>query len=123
MKEITHIIATSCDFEDYDTAFDLFINIVKPKWVTDSVHKNKATNPRQYSPDSAMIFSDVVATCVGLPDGDIEAIRGLLLGSGGIFSAKISKMVTHIVALDMDNEVVQFAVRKNLPCKIVLPHW
>jgi hypothetical protein len=123
LTKITHIIATNADFPNYLDAFDLLINIVRPKWVTDSLAKHKTMNPRQYSPDPTMIFSEIIATCAGLPEGDVEAIRGAMLGAGGGYSAKVTKLVTHIVALDTEHELVQFAKRKNLQCKVVLPHW
>ena len=42
---------------------------------------------------------------------------------GGQYSAPLSKLVTHIVALTLDDEKCELAKKKNLPCKIVLPHW
>jgi len=35
----------------------------------------------------------------------------------------LTKMVTHIVALTLDNDKCEVALKKRLRCKIVLPHW
>lgn len=62
-------------------------------------------------------------TCADLPEGDKEGIAGAVLAMGGQYSPALSKMVTHVVALTMDNEKCEVALKKRLRCKIVLPHW
>lgn len=121
--KLTHIISTTIDFPDYEDAFLHMVHVVKPSWVSMSITKGKATNPRQYSPDPCLFMSEVNMTCADLPDGDKEAIQGGLLAMGGQFSAHLTKLVTHVVALTLDNEICQIAIKKNLDCKIVLPHW
>lgn len=123
MKQLTHIVASTSDFPDYLDAFDQFKHIVRPAWISDSLRKGKATNPRQYSPDPALFMSEVIVFCSDLPPGDEEAIKGGVMAMGGNYSEKLSKFVTHIVALRFDSEACALAVRKNLKAKIVLPHW
>lgn len=42
---------------------------------------------------------------------------------GGQYSSPLSKLVTHIVTEDMEDPKCRIAMDKNLPCKMVLPHW
>lgn len=121
--EVTHIIATTNDFPDYDTANDSLKAVVKPDWVTASINKGRLANPRQYSPDPRMFFSGLIVSCADLPSGDKDAIIGGVLAMGGLYSCPITKQVTHIVALTVDADPCQAALSKNLKCKIVLPHW
>ena len=123
LNEITHIISTSIDFPDYDAASESLKSVVKPDWVTSSIAKNRVANPRQYSPDPRLFYSGMVVCCVDLPHGDSDAIIGGVLAMGGLYSSAVTKLVTHIVALTVDNEKCQVALGKNLKCKIVLPHW
>lgn len=96
---------------------------MKPSWVEACIQKNKVSNPRQFSPDPCLFLSDVTVTCADIPEGDKEAIIGGVLAMGGQYSAPLTKMVTHVVALTLDNEKCEVALKKRLRCKIVLPHW
>jgi len=80
-------------------------------------------NPRQFSPDHNLFLSDIVISCADIPEGDKEAIAGGVLASGGMYSGPLSKLVTHLIALSEDDERCQLARKKNLKCKILLPHW
>ncbi|KAF2667417.1 hypothetical protein BT63DRAFT_480391 [Microthyrium microscopicum] len=122
-KEITHIITKSVDFQDYDVALDHFIHVVKPSWIHDSSRKHRLANPRGYTPDPALFFHDVVLAFGDLPPGDIEAIQGMILAKGGSFVEHLSKMATHLVALDENDRYVQSAEKKDWQGKRVLPHW
>ncbi|EON61339.1 hypothetical protein W97_00552 [Coniosporium apollinis CBS 100218] len=120
---LSHIVSTTSDFPDYHNAFDKFVHVVKPSWVDACIVKHKLANPRQYSPDPTLFLSDVTVTCADLPEGDKEGIAGAVLAMGGQYSPALSKMVTHVVALTVDNEKCEVALKKRLRCKIVLPHW
>ena len=120
---MTHIISTTSDFPDYNTATAALKAVVKPDWVKASIAKGRLANPRQYSPDPRYFFSGLVVCCADLPSGDKDAIIGGVLAMGGLYSSAVTKMVTHIVALTVDPEKCQTALNKNLKCTIVLPHW
>jgi len=85
--------------------------------------KGKAANPRSYSPDPALFMSEVTLCCGYIPEGDKEAIIGGVIALGGQHTNALSKMVTHLVALDMSDPRCQLVVHKRLRCHIVLPHW
>ncbi|KAF2199047.1 BRCT domain-containing protein [Delitschia confertaspora ATCC 74209] len=123
LSEITHIISTTSDFPDYHAALDLFIHVVKPTWVQASIQRDKAANPRSYSPDPALFMSEVTICCGDLPEGDKEAIMGGVIALGGQSTNALSKMVTHLVALDFSDPRCELATQKRLKCHIVLPHW
>jgi hypothetical protein len=123
MDDITHVISRTADFPDYDTALEQLKHVVKPVWVQVSLAKGKQQNPRQYSPDPALFLNNVTVFCTGIPDGDKEAIYGAVLALGGLCSENFTKLVTHLVALSIDDPVCETAQRKGVPCKIVLPHW
>ena len=123
LKEVTHVIAATSDFPQYEDAMDHFIHVVKPSWVKHSLDKRKQSNPRQYSPDPRLFFSDVVLSCGEIPEGDKEAIAGGCLAMGGLYAENLSKLTTHLIALSVDDERAKKAVMKNLRLKIVLPHW
>lgn len=123
LENLTHIITTTFDFPDYYDALDLFVQVVRPTWVTASVASDKLAHPRKYSPDPNLFMSDVVATCADLPLGDKDAIAGGILAMGGNWSSKLTSQVTHIVALTMDNDKVEQVKRNNLNMTVVLPHW
>ncbi|KAL9608825.1 MAG: hypothetical protein Q9167_006360 [Letrouitia subvulpina] len=123
LKEVTHIISPHSDFPDYDNATDALKAVVKPEWVYASINKGRLANPRSYSPDPRMIFSGLVISCADLPTGDKDAIIGGVIAMGGLYSSSVTRLVTHIVALNMDPEKCQGVIQKDAKCKIVLPHW
>ena len=123
LENLTHIITTTFDFPDYYDALDLFVQVVRPAWITASVATDKLAHPRKYSPDPKLFMSDVVATCADLPPGDKDAIAGGILAMGGNYSSKLTSQVTHIVALTMDNDKVEQVKSNNLNMTVVLPHW
>ncbi|KAL8997524.1 MAG: hypothetical protein Q9169_003219 [Polycauliona sp. 2 TL-2023] len=123
LGQITHVISATSDFVEYDDATDALKSVVKPDWVKASVAKGRLANPRSYSPDPRLFFSGLVLCCADIPDGDKDAITGGVLATGGLYSSSVTKLVTHIVALTMDHEKVQTVLKKDLKCKIVLPHW
>ncbi|CAI6241864.1 unnamed protein product [Periconia digitata] len=123
LAEVTYIISTTTDFPDYYDALELLINVVKPKFIDDCLAANKVKNPRSYSPDTALFMSDVVVCVADLPEGDQDAIVGGVLAMGGQHAQGLSKAVTHLFALSMDDQRCRLAVDKRLALKIVLPHW
>ena len=123
LEGVTHIISATSDFPDYDAAAEIMIPTVKPLWISHSLAKSKIANPRQYCPDPRLFMTDVVACCADLPDGDADAIAGGILAMGGLFTSRLTSQVTHIVALSMDSEQVETAVKRKLQIKVVLPHW
>ena len=96
---------------------------MKPTWIDDCLKNGKLKNTRIYSPDPALFMNDVVICCGAIPEGDKEAIAGGVLATGGQYTPALSKTVTHIVALTMEDPRCQLAVQKRLHCLFVLPHW
>lgn len=124
LHQVTHLISTDTDFPAYHDAVEGFIHVVKPSWVEQSLDKGKVSNPRQFSPDPQYFFSDVVLHCAeDLPPGDKEAIIGGVHAMGGQFSGKMTKLVTHLVALTKDAPQCKLVIDKRLKCLPVLPHW
>ncbi|KAK5168227.1 regulator of Ty1 Transposition [Saxophila tyrrhenica] len=123
LDDLTHIISTTIDFPEYTAALEHGISVVKPSWVTASVQKRKQAQPRQHSPDPSQYFQHVVLTCASLPEGDQDAIIAGVIALGGQYSSPLSKLVTHIVTEDMEHPKCHIAQDRDLPCKIVLPHW
>ncbi|CAG8235658.1 unnamed protein product [Penicillium salamii] len=121
--KFSHLISTTIDFEAYDTSCDALIPVVKPQWVNASLSKRKLVNPRQYSPDPRLFMNDVVVTCGDIPGGDKDAIIGGVIAKGGLYSPRVSQMVTHLVDLAADSDKAQIVQLKKLKVKIVLPHW
>jgi hypothetical protein len=68
-------------------------------------------------------LNDVVVTCGDIPEGDKDAIIGGVLAKGGLYSPRITQMVTHLVDLTTDSDKARVALGKKLNVKIVLPHW
>ena len=99
------------------------IPTIKPLWIQHSLARSRLANPRQYCPDPRLFMTDVVACCADLPPGDADAIAGGIIAMGGLFTSKLTSQVTHIVALSMESEQVETAVKKRLNVKVVLPHW
>ena len=97
--------------------------VVMPKWVDDSLAKRKLANPRSYSPDPRLFFAGLQVCTADLPEGDKDAIIGGVLAMGGLYSGSLTRLVTHLVALDMNAPACQMVTAGGLPCKIVLPHW
>lgn len=111
------------DFPGYEAACDALIPVIKPQWLHASLTKRKLANPRQYSPDPRLFLNDVVVTCGDIPEGDKDAIIGGVLAKGGIYSSRISNMVTHLVDLTTESDKARVAISRKLNMKIVLPHW
>lgn len=68
-------------------------------------------------------MSDVVVCCADIPEGDADAIAGGILAMGGNYTTKVTTLVTHIVALSLENDMCEIAKQRNLNCRFVLPHW
>lgn len=121
---LTHLVADTPDFPAYEDAINGFIHVVKPLWIEFSIHKNRAANPRSYRPDPSLIMSDaVVVIAEDVPSGDKDAIMGGMQAMGGLYSPVVSKLVTHVFALSMDNAQCKIVLDKNVRCSVVLPHW
>ena len=123
IKQLTHVISATSDFADYQLALEAYVHVVKPSYVQQCIEKGKQMNPRQYSPDHNLILSDVIIACANIPEGDKEAIAGGVLAMGGIYSAQLTKLVTHLIALSDEDERCKLAKDKRLKCKILIPHW
>lgn len=123
IAQFSHVVSTTIDFEAYDTTCDALIPVVKPQWVNTSLAKKKLVNPRQYSPDPRLFMNDVVVTCGDIPGGDKDAIIGGVIAKGGLYSPRVSQMVTHLVDLTADSDKARMVQAKNMRIKIVLPHW
>jgi hypothetical protein len=85
--------------------------------------KGKLAQPRQHSPDPSQYFQDVVVSFGDLPEGDQDAIVAGVMALGGQYSGPLSKLVTHIVTVDDNDDKCRIARERDLKCKIVLPHW
>lgn len=120
---VTHIISTHIDFPQYNSAIEHGVYVVKPSWVLQSVTKRKLAGARQHSPDPSQYFQDVVLSSAELPEGDKDAIVAGVIALGGQYSGPLSKLVTHIVTLDIEHDKCVTAQQKKVNCKIVLPHW
>lgn len=123
LEAATHIISTTSDFPQYTEARLHMVPVVTPTWVSQSLLREKLALLRPHTPDPNLFFSNVNVSCEGLPTGDKDAIIGAVLAMGGMESNHLTKMVTHICALDLDGPKCKQALDKNLKCKIVLPHW
>ncbi|KAJ5168293.1 uncharacterized protein N7482_003887 [Penicillium canariense] len=121
--ESTHIVANSINFLTYDLATKALVPVVKPSWVHNSLAKRKLANPRQHSPDPRLFLSDVVVACGDIPEGDKDAIIGGVLAKGGLYSPRLTGMVTHLVDLTVESDKARLVQTKKLRVKIVLPHW
>ena len=65
----------------------------------------------------------MVVTCGDIPDGDKDAIIGGVLAKGGIYSPKVSGLVTHLVDLTAESDKARMILSRRMNVKIVLPHW
>ncbi|KAJ5280973.1 hypothetical protein N7478_006345 [Penicillium angulare] len=119
----SHIISNTINFETYDLASKALIPVVKPSWVHTSLQKRKLANPRQHSPDPRLFLNDVVVTCGDIPEGDKDAIIGGVVAKGGLYSSRMSALVTHLVDLTVTSDKARLAQTKKLRIKIILPHW
>ncbi|KAE8354069.1 hypothetical protein BDV28DRAFT_93452 [Aspergillus coremiiformis] len=123
LHEFTHLVSTTINFPTFDAANDALIPVVRPQWLHACLNKRKLANPRQYSPDPRLFLNDAVVTCGDIPEGDKDAIIGGVLAKGGLYSSKITYMVTHLVDLTTESDKARIALSKKLNVRIVLPHW
>ncbi|RDA82796.1 hypothetical protein CP532_6283 [Ophiocordyceps camponoti-leonardi (nom. inval.)] len=123
VEKVTHIISNNIDFPQYVESQAYMVPVVSTQWITASISKRKVAQVRPFSPDPRMIFAEVVVTCAGLPVMDKETIIGATMALGGQESKDVSRMITHMCALSVDDPKVAVALKKGLKCKVVLPHW
>ncbi|KAK4154333.1 BRCT domain-containing protein [Chaetomidium leptoderma] len=123
IPQATHIISNTIDFDQYAEAQAMMIPVVKSDWIKATIARSKIAQVRPFSPDPRMIFSNVILTCADIPTTDKEAIAGAIMALGGMESKDLSRQTTHICALSLDHPKCAEAKKKNLKCKIVLPHW
>lgn len=123
LENVTHIVSETIDFRQYIEARDGMIPVVKPSWIKESNRKNKVAQIKPHTPDPRLFFSGVTFAIADIPDNDANAIIGAAMAMGGQYAPGLTKLVTHVVALTINNEKCQQALTKKLKCKIVLPHW
>lgn len=123
LEKVTHLVSNTIDFQQYDESQGMMIPVVTMSWISASVARNKLAQPRPFSPDPRMIFSQVVVSCADLPITDKESIIGATMAMGGQETKDVNKLTTHICALSMDSQRVQIAKSKGWKGKVVLPHW
>ncbi|KAK6189478.1 hypothetical protein LQW54_013220 [Pestalotiopsis sp. IQ-011] len=124
IEKLSHIISNTSDFPQYTDAKAMMLPVVKSSWILASLSRNKPAQLRPFSPDPKLFFSDVVLSVADdVPPTDEESIIGAAMAMGGVDSENITKLVTHVCALDMNNDKCRIVQSRNLKCKIVLPHW
>ncbi|KAK3292735.1 BRCT domain-containing protein [Chaetomium fimeti] len=123
IPQATHIISNTVDFDQYAESQAMMIPTVRSDWIKATIARSKVAQVRPFSPDPRMIFSNVVLTCADIPTTDKEAITGAIMALGGMESKDLSRQTTHVCALSLDHPKCIEAKKKNLKCKIVLPHW
>ncbi|KAK9452989.1 hypothetical protein V1511DRAFT_506194 [Dipodascopsis uninucleata] len=121
VTKVTHIISNHIDFPEYSDADECMVNIVKPSWVLRSWKAGRAAPLRMFSSNPKFFFSDVNIVVAGLPQGDREAIYGGVRAMGGQWSESLSKLTTHVVALNTEEPKCRIALKRSI--KVVLPHW
>ncbi|KAL1920481.1 uncharacterized protein VTP21DRAFT_858 [Calcarisporiella thermophila] len=99
----THIVANDMDFPMAEKAKAVNVSIVTPLWVENAVKHKSLPKPECYSPEQEKIFSGIVVTTSGIPQGDVEKIFGVLAPDG----EKYDRAKAHSDSL----------------IKIILPHW
>ncbi|KAK6078236.1 BRCA1 C terminus domain-containing protein [Seiridium cupressi] len=124
LEKVTHIVTNTVDFPQCTDAAAMMIPLVKSSWISASLARNKPAQLRPYSPDPKLFFSEIILSVADdIPPTDKESIIGATMAMGGVDSENVTKLVTHICALSMDNDKCRIVKAKNLKCKIVLPHW
>jgi hypothetical protein len=103
LSETTHIIAADIHFPGFPEAEQAMVPVVTPAWVEASVKKKRLAHVRPFTPDERLFFSGIIVTTAELPAGDREAIFGGVVALGGQYNVNLTKFVTHIVCLDLDN--------------------
>lgn len=101
--EVTHVIAADVDFPGQLEVEEAMKPIVTPAWVDMTIAKKRLAHVRPFTPDPRLFFSGVIATVAELPVGDKEAICGGIIAMGGQYNGNLTKLTTHLVALNMDN--------------------
>lgn len=124
LEKVTHVVSNTIEFPQYNETAAMMIPVVKSNWIQASLARNKPAQLRPFSPDPRLYFSEVVLSIADdIPPTDKESIIGATMAMGGVDSENVTKLVTHICALSMDNDKCRIVLAKNLKCKIVLPHW
>jgi len=112
LQEVSHIIAEDIEFSYYPQieqqkntgeVDERMIPVVTPKWVTESIAKSRMLHVRAFNPDPRYFFSGIQVTAADLPEGDKEAIYGGVLALGGQYSSQLTKLTTHLVAINLEN--------------------
>lgn len=123
IEKLTYVISTTSEFQDYHESLERLKTVIHPRWVDMCTASHKLVHTAGYTPDPHLFFKDVVLTCAELPNGDKEAVAGGAIIGGGNYTAKLTLQVTHVVALNTDNEKCRQIKEMGLDMKIVLPHW
>ncbi|EMR09489.1 hypothetical protein PNEG_02077 [Pneumocystis murina B123] len=123
-SQLTHIITTDFNRKTTRLMKKKGIPIINVNWVEASIRRKHLQNIKYFSADPRHFFTGVVITCVGLSDGNRNAIHEGALALGGQCTEVLSKSVTHIITLDVNNETCrQVLKRPELGIKILSPAW
>ncbi|KTW26957.1 hypothetical protein T552_02447 [Pneumocystis carinii B80] len=123
-SRVTHIITTDFNRKTTRLMEKKGIPIVNVKWVEASIRRKHLQNIKYFSADPRYFFTGVVIICIELSNGDLNAIHEGVLALGGQCTEVLSKNVTHIIALDINNQTCrQVLKRPELGIKILSPEW
>ncbi|KAG5368156.1 BRCT-containing protein 1 [Yarrowia sp. C11] len=121
--DTTHVVSSmySQHLQESDTLAGELLPVVKPSWVYDSVKMGVTLPDRPHSPNPENVLSNAFVTICGMRPGDMAALKAGIIVLGGIVNKELTKMVTHVVAYDLNHRLCRIAAANNIP--IVIPQW
>ncbi|KAI9889165.1 MAG: hypothetical protein M1814_005756 [Vezdaea aestivalis] len=125
-NEVTHIVSATAAFPAYHDAVENLISVVTPEWVVGSFNSNSSIQTRSYSPDPRLFFSGLTVFIPYPPSQAYPAISDSISAAGGTIATAMSSRVTHIVLMNLDDDVLTDHgkwLNKSNPVEIVVPQW
>ncbi|AOW01752.1 hypothetical protein B0I72DRAFT_133304 [Yarrowia lipolytica] len=121
--DTTHVVSSmySQHLQESDTLAGELLPVVKPSWVYDSVKMGVTLPDRPHSPNPENVLSNAFVTICGMRPGDMAALKAGIIVLGGIVNKELTKMVTHVIAYDLNHRLCRIAAANNIP--IVIPQW
>lgn len=121
--DTTHVVSSmySQHLQESDTLAGELLPVVKPSWVYDSQKMGVTLPDRPHSPNPENVLSNAFVTLCGMRAGDMAALKAGIIVLGGIVNKELTKMVTHVIAYDLNHRLCRIAAANNIP--IVIPQW
>lgn len=121
---INFVITSTIEFIEYNQCLASLIPVTIPQWAYDSLDEKKVVNVKRYNPDSRFFMRDCYICCGDdITIADKEIIYGGVKGFGGMYLDELTRLTTHLITTNDENDKAIIALSSDVDIILVNPKW